>query len=168
MKSALFFLAACFFSDIAFAQHTVHLRTLWEKPQVHVLFEGYTLSFSIKDIDKALLLLAESGDTTFGVSSRLDTNIHHNIELYPGSRMQYNNRLQPLMQNGVGAFLLAAGHAGIISKKRKKLKEITIDIGDLAPGEDVVVVTAFDPKNKKMIFWGKMKADLYNKDLGID
>ncbi len=120
MKSISLLLAAFFLSCFTVPQHTVQIRNLWEKPQVHVLFEGYTISFTIKDINKALQLLAETGDSTYGLESPFDTNKNYNFELYPGTRMEYHTQVQPMLQNGVGAFLLTAGHAEIRNEKQKK------------------------------------------------
>lgn len=168
MKSISLFALAVILSYSTFAQRTIQIRNLWMKPQVHVLFEGYVVSFTIKDINKSLSILSDIGEHTYGTTSNLDTNQVYSVELYPGTRIAYRNELQPLLQKGVGAFLLTAGHAEIRNKKRKKLKEIIVDIGTAQEGENEVVVTVYDPKNKKMIFWGKMKVDMYNKDLGID
>lgn len=169
MKCVTLFLAACVLSFFAQAQHTVQLKNLWAKPQVHVLFDGYSISFTVKDIDRAIVLLNETGDTTYGIRSGLDPSVIYKIELYPDLRMEYRSSLQALLQKGVGAFLLTAGHAEIIKGKRKKVREITVDIGELTIGENDVVVRVYDPGNKnKIIFSGRMRADMYNKDLGID
>lgn len=168
MKSWLLLLAALILSWSSFAQRTVKIRNLWAKPQVHVLFRGYTVSFTIKDINKALLLLAETGDSTYGLSSRLDEKKEYALELYPGSRTEYRNVLQPMIQKGVGAYLLTAGHAVIKRKRHKKLKEMLIDIGARGIGENDILITVYDPKNRKMVFQGRMKIEMYNKDLGID
>ncbi len=168
MKSISLFLPALILSYSTFAQHTVQIRNLWAKPQVHVLFEGYTISFTIKDINKSLLLLAGTGDSTYGVSSVLDTGRQYAVELYPGTRLAYRNDLQPLLQKGVGAFLLTAGHAEIKDEKRKVLKEVIVDVGTAPLGQNDVVVKVYDPKNNKLIFWGMMNQWMYNKDLGID
>ena len=123
---------------------------------------------TIKDINKALVLIAETGDSTHPLTSGLDEAVTYTTELYPDSRMEYHIVLQPLLQNAVGAFLLTAGHAEIKKGKRKKLKEITIIIEDITPGEADVEVKVYDPANKKLIFMGRMRSDMYNKDLGID
>ena len=107
MKSKLLLLFAFIVSGQVFAQRTVQMRTLWIEPQVHVVFGNYTVSFTIKDIDRALQLLAETGDTTYGISSGLDTNKNYNIELYPGTKTEYITKLEPMIQRGIGAFLLS-------------------------------------------------------------
>ena len=168
MKSWLLLLAALTLSWSSFAQRTVKIRNLWAKPQVHVLFQGYTLSFTIKDINRAIVLLAETGDSTYWNSVRLNDKMQYTLELYPGSRTEYRTELQPLIQKGVGAFLLTAGHAVIKRKRHKKLEEILVDIGTRGVGENDILITVYDPKNRKMVFQGRMKADMYNKDLGID
>ena len=168
MKSISLLLTAFILSYSVFAQHTVKLRNLWAVPHVQVLFQGYTISFTVKDINRALQLLAETGDTTHGSTSGLDENVLYKMELFPDFRMQYHMNVQPLIQNVVGAFLLTAGHAEIKKGRRKKLREIMIDIAPLTVGEDFVVVQVYDPANKKLIFMGKMNPDMYNRDLGID
>ena len=168
MKSISLLLLTFILSYSTFAQYNVQLRNLWAKPQVHVLFGSYTISFTIKDINKALVLIAETGDSTHPLTSGLDEAVTYTTELYPDSRMEYHIVLQPLLQNAVGAFLLTAGHAEIKKGKRKKLKEITIIIEDITPGEADVEVKVYDPANKKLIFMGRMRSDMYNKDLGID
>jgi hypothetical protein len=168
MKSISLFLPALILSYSVFAQHDVPLRNLWAKPQVHVFFDGYTISFAIKDINRALALLAETGDTTNGLTSGLDENVIYKTDLYPDSKMEYHMALQSLLQNVVGGFLLTAGHAEIKRGRHKKLKHITVDIGELTLGEDNVLVQVYDPKSNKLIFKGKMKPEMYNRDLGID
>ena len=150
------------------AQHTVQMRNLWADPEVHVLFEGYTVSFTIKDINRALELLAETGDSTYGTSSGLDTAKQYYVELYPGFRTEYRNSLQPLLQKGVGAFLLTSGHAVIKNPKHKKVKYIIVDIKPLIGGVDVTDVKFYDPNTDKLIFNGQIAAGMYHKDLGID
>jgi len=152
----------------ATAQRTIKMRTLWSPPQVHVLFQGYTISFTIRDINKALSLLAETGDTLYGSTSNLDTGRNYAMELYPGTHTEYHNRLQPLMQKGVGVFLLLSGHALVENKKHKLLRDISSEIGIAPNGEPDVLINFYDPLNHNMLFSGKMKVEMYNKDLGID
>lgn len=136
-------------------------------PRIHVQFQGYTLSFTIKDIDKSLSLLAESGDSLYAITSGLDSAVDKTIDLYPGSQVQFQNKLQPLMQNVVGAFLLMAGHAYIQDKKHRKMTEILADVQSTHGGDEIYVLF-FDPRNNKLLFSGSIPADLYNRDLGID
>jgi hypothetical protein len=168
MKRILLFLNALIIAYTAFAQRTVQLRNIWTRPQVHVIFEGYTLSFTIKDIDKALVLLSETGDNTYGASCGLDTAGNYIIELLSGTRTEYKNALQPLMQNGVGVFLLMCGHACIETPKHKRLKEIIADRLTLGEGTNETYYYFYDPKTNKRLFSGKMALDMYNKDIGID
>lgn len=168
MKSILLVLLIFTVSLSSIAQHSVQMRNLWMEPQVHVLFEGYTISFTIKDINRALELLSETGDTTFGAISGLDTAGNYNVELYRGLHQEYHNKLQPLLQKGVGAFLLTAGHAYIENARRKKVPAIITDIQPLIEGVDVTTIKFYDPANNKLIFEGTMDAGMYNKDLGID
>lgn len=155
------------FSFPAFAQRPVQMRNLWAKPRVHVLFQGYTISYTVKDINKALALLVGTGVSAYGNTSKLDTGKDYFIELFPSLDMEYHNALQPLIQNGVGAFLLTAGHALVENKKHKICKEIIEDIST-DRNTDNALITFYDPKTKKMIFFGKMNVNMYNKDLGID
>jgi hypothetical protein len=150
-----------------YAQRTVKLNKLWEKPQVYVAFEGYTLSFKIKDINRALVLLAEAGDSSYGLHSGLDSAGRYTLELFPGSQTEYRTKLQALMQKGVGVFLLLAGHAEI-KAGRRKLKEIIADIQPIERDEPFVLVNFYDPKNNRLLFSGSMLTDMYNKDLGIE
>jgi len=152
----------------AFAQRNVPMKNLWTRPQVHVLFEGYTVSFTIKDINKALSLLAETGDTSYGLSYGLDTAKNYSVELYSGNHMEYHNMLQPLLQNGIGVFLLLSGHAYIEDPKNKKVKEVTMNILPPTGNEPEVYVLFYDPDTGARIFTGKMAVAMYGKDLGID
>jgi len=168
VKHILLFAASFFLFIVADAQRSVPLQNLWAKPQVHVRFEGYTLSFKIKDIDRALILLAETGDSSYGIRSRLDTNGNYQIDLYPGLSAEYRNKIQPLMQRGVGAFLLLAGHAEVRNARNKKLSEVIADIQDKEGDEHDLAIKFYDPKNNHLLFFGSMSAELYNKDLGIE
>ena len=168
MKSIALLLPAIIFSCTLFGQRTVKIRNLWARPQVHVMFQGYTLSFSVKDIDKALSLLAGTGDSTYGIASGLDTAKDFALELYDGTRTQYRTGLQPLMQQCAGTFLLLAGHAYITNSRHKALTEITADITEVRSETGEAFVNFYDPKNNKLIFSGKMPVELYNQDLGIE
>jgi hypothetical protein len=152
----------------SFAQRDVQMKNLWTRPQVHVLFQGYTLSFTIKDINKAMELLRATGDSTFKSSCALDTAGDYVVELYPGLRQEYHSELQRLLQKGVGAFLLTSGHAYIETSRHKILHGITTDIHPLVPGVEITVVKFYDPRTNTMLFDGIMPANLYNQDLGID
>lgn len=168
MKSIAALLFAFIISVHAYAQRTVAMRNLWTEPRVHVIFGGYTVSFTIKDINRALELLAETGDTTYGRSSGLDTGSNYNIELYPGTKAEYHRILEPMIQKGVGAFLLSAGHAYIEDKKHKVVSSVVMDIQPLSPGADDAYILFYDPRNNNMLFSGTMAADMYNKDMGIN
>ena len=168
MKSKVLLLFAFILYGHAYAQRTIDMRNLWTRPQVHVLFQGYVLSFTIKDIDKALDLLYDTGDTTLGRSCGLDTGGNYNIELYPGTGKEYRSRLERIMEEGVGAFLLTAGHADIKDHKRKTVKAVIANIQTLPQGVDNAYILFYDPRNNVMLFSGRMAADMYKKDLGID
>jgi len=168
MKHLLLLFIGFTLSARVFAQRTIQLRTMWGRPQVHVLFEGYVVSFRIKDINKALLLLNETGDHTYGTSCGLDTAGDYLIELYPGLKMEYLNPLQPLIQKAVGAFLLGSGHAYVQNKKKRQLKTITNDMEPIVGGERETVIKFYDPKSGKILFYGVLPADMYTKDIGLD
>ncbi len=168
MKSVSLLLFALIISGTTQAQRTIQLRNLWTRPQVHVLFQGYSISFTIKDIDKALQLLAETGDTTYGTTCGLDTSGDYVVELFPGLKMEYRKPLQILMQKAVGAFLISAGHAYIENPKHKIVRAVVSDIKPISPGADDAYIIFTDPNNDNMIFAGMMAADMYRKDLGID
>jgi hypothetical protein len=168
MKQLQILTAALLFSSAIFAQRNIKLVNLWAKPEVHVLFKGYKVSFTIKDINRALELLAESGPSVYGKTSHLDTLSHHYCELYPGLVTEYTSYLQPLMQKGVGVFLLLAGHAKIVSPRHRKVREIIGDIDPVKRDDSIAFVHFYDPRNNRMLFSGTMKVDMYNKDLGIN
>jgi hypothetical protein len=168
MKQFLLLFAVFILPYSSFSQKTVELRNLWAQPQVHVLFEGYTISFTIRDIDRALVLLSERGINTYGNTSGLDTTRQHHIELYPGFRQQYRNNLQPMVQNGVGVFLLSKGRAVVRNPKRKKLKSVIMDVSPFTEGVRSTEVKFYDPKNDQLLFTGRLAESMRNADLGID
>ncbi len=168
IKSSLVLLLALLQSCMLYAQHPVTMRNLWDRPQVHVIFNEYTLSFKIRDIDKTLGFLREIGDSSFDAKCGLDTSLNYIYELFPGLHTEFRYPMQPILQNAVAAFLLTAGHAHIINKKHKVLPEIIVDIEVAERGDTTSFVTCYDPKTKAMIFQGKMALDLYKKDLGFD
>ena len=149
------------------AQQPIPIRNLWARPQVHVVFGEYTVSFTIRDINKALQLLRDNGQVFATPYCGLDTSKNYYFELYPGSHAEYKDTMQPLLQNQVAAFLLSAGRAEVM-KNKKPLGTIIMDLGEADLGEPSVFVSFFDPKSKTMLFSGKMPVCLYKKDIGID
>lgn len=168
MKRAWFFLATFIVVLSAHAQKEIQIRNLWTTPQVHVLFDGYNIAFSIRDINRALELLSENGVTTFGSTSGLDTANMYLIDLYAGYSQEFHDNLAPMIQLGVGAFLLSKGRAVVWKGKRKKLKKITMDIQPLIEGENETDVKFYDPRSGKLIFNGRLPEAIKNADLGID
>lgn len=168
MNRLLFFFAVFILPFCVQAQKTVAIRNLWAKPEVHVLYQGYTVSFTIRDINRALELLSQNGIATYGSSSGLDTLKEHSLELYPGYRQEYRNVLQPMLQLGVGAFLLANGRAEVRDSRHKKLKSITMDILPFIEGEHVTDIKFFDPGSGKQLFNGRIAESMLHADLGID
>ena len=151
-----------------YAQKTVILKNLWARPQMHIMFNGYTVSFTIRDINRALELLNETGDYSFGTTCKLDTGGNFYIELLDGTKTNYPNPLQPLIQYGVGCFLFTKGKVEVINLKHKRITSVIIDIEDVNMGENFAYIHVYDPKNQKQIFSGKMAVELYYKDMGID
>ena len=168
MKYLSLLLLAITLSFYSFAQRNIQMGNLWTRPQVHVLFQGYTVSFTIKDINRAMELLLETGDSTFGSSCGLDTAGNYLVELYPGLHQEYHNKQQIIMQKGVGAFLLNAGHAYIENARHKTVKVILTDMKPLMPGVGVTAVKFYDPANNILLFDGMLPAEMFHKDLGID
>ncbi len=168
MKGVLLLLFSFVVSLSVSAQRTIAMRNIWTRPQVYVLFQGYTIAFTIKDIDKALQLLYETGDTTFGNTCGLDTSGTYKIDLFPGLKMEYRNRVQWILQKGVGAFLLTAGHAYIEDARHRPVRSVICDLKPPSMGGDAVYILFTDPRNEQLLFAGAMSADMYNKDLGID
>jgi hypothetical protein len=164
----LLLLFPLFISCACVAQPVVKMRTMWDRPQVHVKFDDYIVSFTIKDINKALVLMAETGDSTYGTNCRLDTNGTYLVELYEGHSLVYQNQLQRLLHTDIGAFLLSAKHAYIVRGKHKVVPEVIMDIEPPEVDLGFVYIRFYDPKSKKLLFAGSMRRDMYNKDLGID
>jgi hypothetical protein len=168
MKRIALLLFTFIVSASVFGQRTIQMRNIWTRPQVYVFFEGYTIAFTIKDIDKALQLLYETGDTTFGTSCGLDTAKTYTVDLFPGLKMEYRNRLQFILQRGVGAFLLTSGRAYIENAKHKPVRSVICDLKPLPQGAEHAYIIFTDPRTDNMLFAGAMAADVYNKDLGLD
>ncbi len=146
----------------------MQLRNLWAKPQVHILYNNYTLSFTIRDINRALQLLNEAGDSTYGTVSRLDTTKSYTIELLGDARTLYHNELQIMLQNAIATYLLTAKRALITNPKNKTISSIELDISTPETGENFIYLNVYDPKTKAKIYTGKMPVYLYDMDLGID
>ena len=161
------FFTAIMTANIALAQHAVTIRNLWMRPQVHVIFGEYNISFTIRDINKALRLLQETGDKFTTASCGLDSSKDYYYELFPGSHAEYHDTMQPILQNKIGVFLLSAGRA-VVERRHKALQEIIMDMGILGEGEPTIFVSFFDPKTKTMLFSGQMPVAMYHNDLGID
>ena len=168
MKKYVFFLLAMVLSTTLYAQHITKIRNLWTRPQVHVFFEGYRVSFAIRDINKALALLRQTGDSTQISVCKLDTAGDYNYGLMPGTHTEYRDAMEPFLQDLIGPFLLTAGRAVVERGKNKFLKEIIVDVQSTGIGGETVFVEFFDPANKKRIFSGMMPRVLYGMDLGID
>jgi len=170
MKSVCTFFLLLMLSFPVAAQQTIHLRTLWTKPEIKLFFRDYIIYFRIKDINKAMQFLPDEDKKIYGTTSGLDTNKIYVVELEQGINVEYMNDIQPLLQKAVGAYLLFSGHAAVETKKHKKVKTIEVNVG---PAQDYdgffrVPVTIYDPKTGKMIFSGLMDSDMYKKDIGFD
>ena len=166
MKHLLSLVIAICLTCAADAQSTVKLHNLWARPQVHVKFADYTLSFKIKDIERSLQILDEIGDRTWGLRSDLDTARQYTIELYP-DRQEYKFRLEKMMHQAVATFLLSAGQAEVY-RGRKRLTAVIMDIQPLHGDDIIAYIKFFDPQNGDMLFSGTMPVGMYNQDIGID
>ncbi len=102
-------------------------------------------------------------------TSHLDTNKLYSVELVEGRDMEYMNRLQPLLQNEVGAYLLYKGHAYIQNHKHKEIKTIICNAGPVENrgGISVVMIHFYDAKTNDEIFAGLMNADLQHRYLEL-
>ena len=169
MKSlATSFLLTIIFTTHLWAQKTIELKNLWARPQVHIKFNGYVLSFTIRDLNRALELLNETGDYSYGTKCNLDTSVNYTTELYNGTAMEYKDPVQPLIQNGVGGFLFTKGKVEIEDHNHKHLKTIELSMEGTDYGASFVFIQVYDPKTKKLLFSGKMATAMYNLDMGID
>lgn len=168
MKKLLFLVVLFLYNGASKGQYPLKMRNLWTRPQVHIIFGDYRVSFAIRDINKALRLIREQGDTLQPKKFWLDTAGNYTWELYSGTRMQYNSPEQAFIQNVVGAYLLSSGMALVENRKLKRLEEIVVDVRYTALGGDELFVDFFDPKTNQMLFSGKMPAAIYKMDMGID
>jgi hypothetical protein len=151
------------------AQEIVKMHPLWAHPQVHVMFGEYDLYFTIHDINRAMSFLPDNQQVIYGKTSGLDTGATYNIQLLAGRQVQYRTTLEPLIQNGVGAFILLSGRA-LITKRGKTQKQITAEPGPAVDlnGTYTMSVNFYDCRTHQMLFSGIMDASLYHKDLGFE
>lgn len=168
MKRFVLLLPLLFILLPGMAQPAIKMRTMWDRPQVHVKFGDYTLSFTINHINKALQLIAESGDSTNGTNCGLDTNGNYIVEIYEGRTMMYGSRIQRLMHTELGAYLITAKRAYITRGKHKVVHEVIVDIEPPEMDLGIVYVRFYDPANHKLVFAGSMRKDMFNRDLGLD
>ncbi|MBA3827925.1 MAG: hypothetical protein H0X33_03225 [Taibaiella sp.] len=170
MRKRITFLFLVIFSFTARAQHTIHLVHMWQKPQVHLVYKGFHLFFTIKDINTTLQYLHRIDATLYPDStSGLDENKLYGVELVEGRDMEYMNRLQPIMQKEAGAFMLMRGHAYIETQRHKRVKVI---ISEAGPAEDhnrntFALIHFFDTKTGKELFAGMMNLALQSKYLEL-
>lgn len=153
---------------LAQGQYPQKLRNLWTRPQVHVLFGNYRVSFAIRDINKALMLLRREGDSTYVRSCLLDTALNYTYEMQAGVNTEYRQPAEVLIQNVVGPYLLSAGMAEVENRKLKKLERVLVDVNRSEMGLDIFTVDFYDPDTNEMIFSGEMPKVLYRLDIGID
>ena len=171
MKKGFLLLVLLAAALTAQCQKTVKIRNLWTRPQIHVHFKEYTVSFSVRDIDRALELLNGTGDYTYGTKSDLDSTKDFTIELLNDLHTEYKVALQPMLQNSIGTFLLTKGLAVITTPKHKKtrtLQSVIMDYDDLDATETNIFIHFYDPDNHHLLFTGKLPLALYNLDMGID
>ncbi len=168
MKKAVLLVGLMLVAAHGFSQKTIPIRNLWTRAQVHILFKEYKLSFSVRDLDRAIELANGIGEFTYGVKSGLDTAKDHTIELLNDLHTEYRMELEPMMQNCIGTFLLTKGLVVVENAKHKKLKAILMDYEDADTGETDIYIHFYDPTNHHLIFSGKMPINMYNQDMGID
>ncbi|NDC39957.1 MAG: hypothetical protein EBZ77_00130 [Chitinophagia bacterium] len=152
----------------AVAQRIVTTRNLWVRPEVHITFNGYTLSFALKDINKTLKLLESDGTPYTDAQLKLDTGQQYAVELYPGLRMEYQFPVQALIQNVTGAYLMSIGKVEIKDPRQRVVTSFILDVDYDSHGASQYLVTCFDTRRKTMIFQGRLPASLLNRDIGID
>jgi len=150
------------------AQHKVNMRNLWARPQVHVLFSGYEVSFTIRDINKALRVLAANGDSSYSHYCQLDTAGDYYCELYPGIHTEYKRPIQILLQRGVGVYLLNAGLAQVKGRKKERVDNIICDMEPVEEGAPFTFASFYDGDNHQMLFNGRINTAIIGVDPGID
>lgn len=152
----------------AVAQQKIKLRRLWQRTQVHVIFNEYHLFFSIRDMDQTIRYLHESDPQLYDSTTGLDSNLLYQTEL-EARDMEYHNSLQPLIQKEVGVFLLLRGRAYIEDSRHKKIKTIIARIGEPIDtnGNLFVPVNFFDAKTNKMLFAGVMNVSIQHRLLDL-
>lgn len=168
MRRYLFLLLLLFLPAMLLAQRSVRLRNLWAKPRVHVSFAGYQVSFTVRDINKALRLLHENGNDLYGTMWPMDSAVDRYYEMYPGTHTEYKDPVEPLLQNGVGVYLLSVGLAEVEDRKHKRLAVIIDDMYPVEDGAPYTFASFYDPETHMMLFSGRIDAALIGKDPGID
>jgi hypothetical protein len=164
----LIILSSVFTAFACRAQKEIVLRNLYTYPQIHVAFNGFTVSFAIRDVNRTMQLIAEFVDTTADTTSHLDTSRMYHLELFNDTKTEYTIALQDLMQNSVGGFLLLKGKAQVADRKKRKVRAISVNLEESENGEPVSQIKCYDVKNKTLLFAGKIPNSLINQDLGID
>jgi hypothetical protein len=162
MKRCFFLLLLNLLCFCVIAQHKIKLVRLWEKQEVHLIYRGYDLFFKIKDINTTLKYLHAINPQLYDSTSHLDTTQLYSVELVEGRDMEYMNRLEPLIQKEVGAFLLYRGHAYVEGAKHKKVPVILMDTGPIEDqsGVSEVMIHFYDAKTGNEIFAGLMNIAL--------
>lgn len=151
------------------AQRTQKMRNLWTKAQVHIIFGQYRVSYAVRDINKALALLRQGEDSAlYPQHCWLDTAKNYTYELQAGTRLQYRDGMEPVLQQLVGAYLLTVGMAEVEDSRLKKLPDIIVDIRYTGLSGEKIFADFYDPANKAMIFSGEIPAELYNKEFPLD
>lgn len=152
----------------AVAQQKIKLQKLWQKTQVHVIFNEYHLFFSIRDMDQTMRYLHESDPQLYDSTTGLDSSLLYQTEL-EARDMEYHNSLQPLIQKEVGVFLLMRGRAYIEDSRHKKIKTVIAHIGEPIDtnGNLFVPVNFFDAKTNQMLFAGVMNVSIQHRLLEL-
>lgn len=168
MRHWALLLLAFLFSSTLYAQYPRATRNLWTRPQVHVRVGDFMVSFTIRDINKALRLLRMYGDSTYAADYKLDTAKDYFYEVHEGEREEYHDELHKMLKEFAGTYLLTEGWALVQDARLRPMPEITVDVGFNALGAETLRINFYDPKSKKLLYSGSMPAALYKIDLGID
>lgn len=168
IRSIIVFLTIQLSALITHAQHNIHLRNLWVEPNIHIFFQGYTVSFALKDVNKAMYMQHfELGDVQLPTQCDLDSNKHHYFELFSSPNILYRNAMQEYLHVAIGCYLLGIGKAHILNPKKKLVPDI---IEDVDPNENspFLYIKYYDAKTHSLLFSGRMLRGMYHKDIGID
>jgi len=125
-------------------------------------------NYRLQNFSLNVLINFEGIKLTVFTKCTLDTSGNYFIELFDVSKPEYKTLIEPLIQNGVGSFLLTVGKAVIEDPKHKIMPNVELSIEGGEFSSEYYQIQVFDPKTKKLIYSGRMNTAMYNKDMGID